>query len=248
MRALLWTATAVALVALPGAPGAQSSDALPMALEQMLAAARALTPPPGERREPRVGDVAASGDLGYLTGPRRLKRDTGGTVHGVYLTIWKRERDGRFGPVLDVTTPTPGAPSFPTGFTRAAPAGRFAEYDDTTPPLSAADSLLNAALRTDQAKGYEPRLSGQVRLHRPGLTPLVGRTAILRWVAGQPAFEGADTRYSEAARSGDLGYTQGTYLHGRAGGGERGTYVRLWIRERGGQWVLALDALQPDPA
>lgn len=219
-----------------------------MALEQMLTAARARTPSPGEQREPRVGDVSASGELGYLIGPRRLERETGGTLHGVYLTIWKRQRNGRFSPVLDITTSTPGAPSFPTGFARAGPAGRFAEYDDTTPPLSAADSLLNAALRTDQVKGYEPRLSGQVRLHRPGLAPLVGRSAILGRLSGRPAFESADTRYSEAARSGDLGYTWGVYALGRAGGGERGTYVRVWVRERGGQWVLALDALQPDPA
>jgi len=241
------TAALSLLLASPIAATAQETDALPTALEQLLEADRVLSARTGDRREPRLGDVAASGELGYLVGPRRQTPEAGRTVEGVFLSVWKRQRDGRFVQVLDLTTTTPARPSFAEGFTETAPAGRFAEYDDTTPPLATADSLLNAALRTDQAKGYELRLTGQVRLHRPSMAPLVGARAILRWVASQPAFDVADTRYAEAARSGDLGYTRGDYALRRAGGGrERGEYVRIWMRERDGQWVLALDALQPE--
>jgi ketosteroid isomerase-like protein len=245
VRALIWTAVAALLAVPPPTPAAQSGNALPMALEQILEAERILASRTGVQREPRVGDVAASGELGYLVGPHRHDRETGDAAHGVYLGVWKRQRDGRFAQVVQVDTTTPGRPSFPAGFTMATPAGRFAEYDDTTPPLATADSLLNAALRTDQAKGYQPRLAGEVRLHRPSATPLVGARAILRWAGTQPALDVADTRYAESARSGDLGYTRGDYALRRAGRLERGEYVRVWVRERDGQWILALDALRP---
>jgi hypothetical protein len=60
------------------------------------------------------------------------------------------------------------------------------------------------------------------------------------------------------ARSGDLGYTWGTFtispsrtVTGRGGRDqtqtiniEAGFYVRVWVRERSGQWKVALDVLQ----
>ena len=58
------------------------------------------------------------------------------------------------------------------------------------------------------------------------------------------------------ARSGDLGYTWGTFTKAPArtvttGGRqtqtvniEAGFYVRVWVRERSGQWKVALDVLQ----
>ena len=200
--------------------------------------------------EPRYGDVAASGELGYLTGPVRSvqpSRDKGRPRHSNYMSIWKRQRDGTFRVVVDVGIPTPGPVSFPAGFTRAPQTNRFTgDYDETTPPIATADSLLNARLRTSQARGYRSHLASYARLHRPTVMPIVGERRILQWVASQPAYSTADSRYSEAARSGDLGYTWGSYsLSARRGKPESGFYVRVWARERNGQWKLALDVLQP---
>jgi len=77
--------------------------------------------------------------------------------------------------------------------------------------------------------------------------PLVGDRAILGWLANQPPYAAADTRYAEAARSGDLGFTWGTYIipgRGRAPR-EEGFYARVWVRERNGQWKIAADITQP---
>ena len=43
------------------------------------------------------------------------------------------------------------------------------------------------------------------------MMPIVGDRRIIQWLTSQPTFTSADTRFSEAARSGDLGYTWGTY-------------------------------------
>ena len=209
--------------------------------------------PPKERRlvwEPRFGDVAASGELGYLTGPVQdilPSRDGGRPRHSTYASVWKRQRDGSFKVVMDVGIPTPSAVPFAPGFTRAPQARRFTgDYDDTTPPLATADGLLNAGLRTNQVRGYRTLLAPSARLHRRNLLPIVGERQVLRWLASQPAFSTADSRYSEVARSGDLGYTWGTYtVRSRRAQAAHGFYVRVWVRERDGQWKLALDVLQP---
>src|SRR5688572_13667227 len=163
--------------------------------------------------EPRFGDVAASGELGYLTGPSQSilpSRNKGRPRHSVYSSVWKRQRDGSFKVVLDVGVDTPGPATFARGFTRAPAVGRFTgDYDETTPPLSAADGVLNSALRSGQAAAYRGRLATGARFHRPNLMPVVGEQAAARWLATQPSYTSADSRYVEAARSGDLGYTWG---------------------------------------
>jgi ketosteroid isomerase-like protein len=204
--------------------------------------------------EPRFGDVAASGELGFLTGPvRRINpaRDNGRAAHSVYASVWRRERDGSFRVVMDVGVPTPSAATFPQGVTRVALATRFSgDYDERTPPLAAADQVLNSALRSSPSRAYRDRLAPGARLHRSNQLPLVGERAILSRMGSQRPLAAADNRYAEAARSGDIGYTWGTYATRPAGArgtppGERGFYARVWMRERSGQWKVVLDVTQP---
>jgi len=209
--------------------------------------------------EPRYGDSAASGELGYLTGPVKNilpSRNKGQPRHSNYFSIWKREQDGSFKVVMDVGIQTPGPVPYAVGFTRAAHANRFTgDYDDTTPPLGTADGLLNSALRGGQVRAYRSRLADGVRFHRNNLLPVVGQTAVLQWLPSQPSYSNVEARYAEAARSGDLGYTWGTYSIAprrvtATGGAAKtldvqvGFYVRVWVRERNGQWKVAVDVLQ----
>jgi ketosteroid isomerase-like protein len=279
---------------LVAAPVAQRVEALPGALQQMIAAEQAFAAravvvgwkaafleffsdaaigfengqagiaklqigsspdPPKDMQllwEPRRGDISANGEPGYLTGPSRTivpSRNDGRPRHQVYASIWKRQRDGTFKVMMDVGVPTPAAAPFAAGFTRPAYKTRFSgDYDENTPPLGAADGLLNSALRVSQERAWRAGglLAEGARLHRPNILPLVGDRAIARWAAAQPAFALADTRFTEAARSGDLGYTWGTYAIGaRAGARQEGFYMRVWARGRDGQWKLALDVLRP---
>jgi ketosteroid isomerase-like protein len=210
--------------------------------------------------EPRYGDVAASGELGYLTGPVRnvrASRDGGKPRFSNYASVWKRQKDGAFKVVMDVGINTPAEVKFPAGFTRATHTNRFTgDYDDSTAPLGTADEVLNSALRTNQLRAYRPRLAEGVRFHRQNRMPIVGIRAATKWLASQRAVSSADSRFSEVARSGDLGYTWGTYTiaprtviaRGRGQSQtlnvEAGFYVRVWVRERSGQWKVVLDVLQ----
>ena len=202
--------------------------------------------------EPRYGDVAGSGELGYLTGPVRNilpSRNNGQPRHSTYFSVWKRQRNGDFKVVIDV-----GVADARSGAVRAWLHPRAARQPlhrrlrrHARRRCSAADGVLNTALRTSQASAYRGRLAPGARLHRHDVLPLVGERAILAWLASQPRYTGGDSRYAEAARSGDLGYTWGTY-HPCAGAGRRtpreeGFYARVWVRERNGQWKVALDIL-----
>jgi ketosteroid isomerase-like protein len=226
---------------------------------------RANPDPPKDHQllwEPRYGDVSRSGELGYLTGPSRNilpSRNNGQPRHGVYASVWKRERDGTFRVVIDLGINTPRAVTFPDGFTRAPAANRFAgELSERTPPLGTADSVLNSDLRTGAARAYRGRLAPGVRFHRPLTMPLVGEAAVLRFLATQPRYDQIDSRYAESAQAGDLGYTWGTWNRrlppagGRAARGgarqgqqrfETGFYARVWARDRSGQWKVVLDVL-----
>ena len=67
---------------------------------------------------------------------------------------------------------------------------------------------------------------------------------LFRSLASQPPFTAGVTRGAVAARSGDLGYTYGTYAWAGTSP-QHGFYARVWTRDTAGTWVLALDVLQP---
>lgn len=50
--------------------------------------------------EPTGGDIARSGELGYTYGVYELK-DSATTQQGTYVTIWKKQADGKWKFVLD---------------------------------------------------------------------------------------------------------------------------------------------------
>ena len=79
-------------------------------------------PPPGRpafQWEPRTGDVAASGDLGWLTGPVKFPQPDGSIRHGCYFSVWKKQADGGFRVILDIGVQPPGEVAFAPGFARA---------------------------------------------------------------------------------------------------------------------------------
>jgi len=193
--------------------------------------------------EPRYGDVAASGDLGYLTGPVRMghrTRDAAKVRHGNYASIWKRQADGRFKVVIDIGLDPPGEVPFRPGLTRAPFEDRFTGREIAPlarASLLSADRAFNTVARTSLADAYEQTAARAVRLHRNGHLPFEGREPAIAWLRTQPPLEAAETLYAEAARSADLGYTWGSY--------ERGHYARVWVRDATGAWRLVLDLDAP---
>jgi ketosteroid isomerase-like protein len=195
--------------------------------------------------EPRTGDVAARGDLGWLTGPAVTRRATTPPGEGnfsTYASVWKRQADGRFPVVADVGINTPAEPAFAPGFTRVPAADRWTGGDPegALETLRAADADLTRAASDAGPAAWGARLAPAGRLHLPGRLPLVGEAEVRE---GAGTWTGGTALGAETAAAGDLGWAWGTWVAAEDGG----HYLRVWARGADGTWRLALEVRQPAP-
>ncbi len=200
--------------------------------------------------EPRAGDVAAAGDLGWLTGPSTYVDHAAkaGPSHGNYLSIWRRQVDGAWRVYIDVGTTIPGLAQFPAGFTPVRLPRAWVGGGDRRGALSFADAekTLNARiLSTGMAKAYGSAVApAGSRLHRQQMMPQVGREAIVATLERQNTRWAPRTLGAEIAALGDMAFSYGTYTSG----GNRGGYARIWARDASGRWWLMADVATPEQA
>jgi ketosteroid isomerase-like protein len=203
--------------------------------------------------EPRFGDIAASGDLGWLTGPVRthLPQANGGKPDFAnYASVWKRQADGSYKVIEDVGISTPDMVPFAPGFTRAPVPSRYAGAERGSRAkgsLTNADRRLTAALITSQADAYAAAAAPFARLHRQREMPVVGANAIAAWARTRQPWTSGETQLAEVAEAGDLGYTRGSYEQPASGDlpAEAGYCLRVWSRDAQGVWRVVLDVTQP---
>jgi ketosteroid isomerase-like protein len=217
--------------------------------------------------EPRLGDVSASGDLGWLTGPstsiNHSARDPQ-PGHGCYLSIWRKQPDGKWRVFIDVGAGAPEPVSFASGFTRMPFGGRYVGKESgkesgkergkergkeskeaAGKSLASADRDLNSQIAAQgAAKAFATLVQSSSRLHRPGFTPVVGAEAIAGWLNEHAVSASAKDGAAEAAAAGDFGYTYGTFEI-TAPKPLSGAYLRLWNRDASGRWWLTVDVAQP---
>jgi ketosteroid isomerase-like protein len=207
------------------------------------------SPPPGRPAftwEPRTGDVAASGDLGWLTGPVKYPQPDGTIGHGCYFSVWKKQADGSFRVILDIGVQPPGEGPFAPGFVRApsratgTPAPTRAQAEQT---LLEADKTFSAGIAKDgAAAAFRAVMHPDARLHRNGVLPMTSRDQAAQWLGAQVKSMTSEPIKSETGASGDLGYTWGkTTITGPDGKPVEGYYVRLWTLGAGNRWQLVAD-------
>jgi ketosteroid isomerase-like protein len=214
-------------------------------------------PPTGFRLlwEPRYGDIAASGDLGYLTGPYTVESPAeDGSVRrrqGCFFSMWRRQKGGDWRNVLDIGVHLAAAPEFAAGFAHAPHPPRYAGKESETKATralrTADDDFNNAAHDTSFGIALGTVLDDAARIYRDGRAPITTRAEALRVFAGTGPLAAGETMFAAAAKSGDLGYTYGRYQFAGAGG-ESGHYARAWVRDPAGAWHLAADITSPDAA
>lgn len=206
-------------------------------------------PPPGRPAftwEPRTGDIAASGDLGWLTGPVQYPQPDGGVRHGCYFSVWKKQPDGSFRVILDVGVQPPGEVPFAPGFVRAAsratgtPAGSRADAERNL--LNADQSFSQAIAKDGAASAFRATMHPSARLHRNGALPMTTRDEAAAWLMAHAKAMTSEPLKSETGASGDLGYTWGKMtVTGADGKAVDGYYVRLWTLGDGNRWQLVAD-------
>lgn len=195
--------------------------------------------------EPRLGDVAASGELGWLTGPGTFINHAATDKtprYSNYLSIWRKEADGRWRVFIDLGTRLNAPATFPPGFNRFTIAERYAGTEGkqvATARLIEADRALNARLGSEGAvTAYRSVLAPGARIHRQGIGALTGGAA-LEWFEKEGNGMTATTGTGEAAQSADLGYSYGKY---QGSAQKAATYLRIWSRTADGTWRVVIDA------
>jgi ketosteroid isomerase-like protein len=194
--------------------------------------------------EPRTGDVAASGELGWLTGPGTFINHAAADAsprYSNYLSIWRRQPDGRWRVFIDLGTRLNAPATFAPGFTRFTFPQPYTGKETKTAATTgviAADRALNARIAADgAATAYARVLAPGARVHRQGAGALSNRAA-LDWFAKEAKGMTATTTTGESAESADLGYTYGKY---QLSGQKPAPYLRIWSREADGTWRIVVD-------
>lgn len=203
--------------------------------------------------EPRFGDIARSGDLGYLTGPSETILPGRPVRHGNYFSVWKRQPDGEYRVILDVGGATPEKAEYAPGFTRAS---SFSTWKGSESRVDAEKSLLEAdrafgeAIATSGVRAaYATALHPDAFFQRTGFLPMRSRTAAIDWFDKHVKAWTTEPMKVETAASGDLGYTWGKYqVTPVEGAAYSGYYIRVWTRKAAGTWQVVAEIATPPPA
>jgi len=193
--------------------------------------------------QPAQAGVARSGDMGFTTGPFRLTdtRRPGFVRHGVFFSVWQRDKAGVWRVGIDIGITTPEAIDFVR--VGAAPRPGYGARANKAAASEQRKALLAQDTRTVNAEnGYAPLLAADVRLHRDGVSPIAGRKTVAQHVAAHAARIEWLPFDVKIARSADMAATYGQFrASGGADGAKEGYYVHLWLRDAMGRWRLAYD-------
>ncbi len=213
--------------------------------------------PPSDKKpllawQPSFAGMAASGDMGFTTGPWESKadrKDPNPSAYGHFVTVWKKQPDESWKWVVDIgiSHPQSGGPQtlwHPTD--QNEPAKR--QNVDPAMALKGLldmERLLHLAFRErGTSAAFPPYASKELKVYRPGRLPFIGRddsiAALIR-IKGWFKFQ---TIAGDVSRAGDLGWTHGTYyltdIDIESKVIERGSYVRIWKRQAS-NWQIVLD-------
>jgi ketosteroid isomerase-like protein len=201
---------------------------------------------------PTHADISRSADLGWTTGPWVIGLKDGKKLHGYFATVWRKQADGTWRFVTDM-----GA-SMPEAAKRGGEPGpldpaKLEKGATPVDPKEAEGALLDfdKALGETAGKGleeaYKPLLAEDVRLMRQEHAPFVGKEAAALRLSEEKGTFSSKPVGGGSAQAGDLGYAYGTYER-KGDKPESGSYMRVWRREPGDTWKLALEVLSPKRA
>ncbi|HEX8505427.1 MAG TPA: hypothetical protein VF630_08670 [Hymenobacter sp.] len=193
---------------------------------------------------PVLADVAQSGDLGYTTGPWTSFKNDRPQAAGEYVTVWRKQPDGKWKFVVDMGVERIGtAPPKPA----VVPQPRLLAAA-ATPSTAPSNVVLELDRKFSDAEllkpgaTYQQYLSAEARLYRPGLSMMQGEAASanMKNLEGRYFFA-PTTGYLAAA--GDLGYVVGSLRREASAKHpeETGSYLRIWKRESVAGWRLVLE-------
>ena len=213
-------------------------------------------------REPRKGllswspvfaDVSRAGDLGYTTGPWEFRPngpDDKPVAFGQYFTIWKKQRDGTWKVALDRGVSTEVAyPSKTLGFGSDNGLGSGVQMnvnESRKELLKLEEKFSNSANKKGTVAAFKSYLDDEARVLRQNMAPADNKQKALTILSAKSDRLHWQAAMADVSKSGDLGYTYGTFESVNGSTSEHGSYVRVW-KIRSGKWLVVMDVMSADP-
>ena len=219
--------------------------------------------PPSDKKpvlawQPAFAGIAAAGDLGFTTGPWEAKADINDAKPGGYghfVTLWKKQADNSWKFVIDlgISHPQSGGP-LNIWKVESGSGPKVVIAEDTaklTQALMQRDrGFSEDGLKLGFAEAFRAYASEDVRLYIPNKLPFIGRDASVEALSPMKDKVVWQPLAGDASRSGDLGYTHGTYEKSSADDPkkivERGSYVHIW-QKKGSAWQIVLQVTNVTP-
>ncbi len=209
--------------------------------------------------EPDVAFVAASGELGYTTGPSVRRDNTAKDKpqgYGQFFSVWKKQKDGYWKVAVDIGTDTPeqtaslGTPFKGVERVEATPtSSRKTEDERMSGVMDLEHELSKSSARDGVVRAYLLCSDDESRLHRGNEMPIVGREAIQLYLSKQTVVSAWKPIAGDVSLADDLGYTYGSYecIIEDSSVSEKGYYLHVWKRDAKGEWKLVADITNPQP-
>ena len=191
---------------------------------------------------PVLAAVATSGDLGFTTGPwasKKNRSDADPSAFGQFVSLWRWE-NGKWKLLFDLGSDNPP----PSG-----PRPELQMVDNHAPHESAADArpvmlAHDQRYAANRARNLADVAEDKVRLYLPDKFTVIGKAEAAAALQSEKSALQFGAPKSEVSRGGDLGYAWGEYRTGEKSEAS-GDYLRIWRKDRAGEWKLALDLVHP---
>jgi ketosteroid isomerase-like protein len=186
---------------------------------------------------PILAVTSTGGDLGYTTGPWSSKKnaaDKEPTDFGHFVSIWRWEK-GKWKLIFDLGSDHPRRPA------GASPELQLMEnHAPHESPVTALPSMLalDRSYASDRIQHFSSVAEDLIRVYPPQEFPLTGREAAAAALDHAPKSITFGEPKGEVSHGGDLGFAWGEYTAATPG-----DYLRIWRKDRAGNWKLALELL-----
>jgi ketosteroid isomerase-like protein len=184
---------------------------------------------------PVLAETAASGDLGYTTGPwtYQASPQDSATAYGYFITVWHRTKKGKWKFLLDMGISNDTS-IVETGIKKITDSTIF--KGETEDSVSKAEDNFIQAYKKSGTDAYSMVLTDRSRLNRNGWPPAITTKERFSMLYETPDSISYIINGSGIASSHDLGYVYGTLTVN----GKTDNYLRIWRKENTG-WKIALE-------
>lgn len=199
--------------------------------------------------EPTFAAISKSMEWGVTSGPLSFQRIGAVKRYGEYLTVWRRDRKGRWKVDLRAQIEHHGngselKPQYiepdTAGYTRFRTKERIAQRKEI---VMQNDQLLSAVLKSNAKVAYGEFLAKDARFFFPWNAPLDGKDAVMKFLEKQDVAIRAESLVASRSYSGELAYSYGTADVAIADNIMKCNYVRIWQLQADFQWKVIIEML-----